>query len=328
MGAVNDKNRYALEIAAGNRLGQIVVDNDTIASKAIEILKKKKAGRLTFLPLNRIKTNKKNFALTRFENSKENGFIDKAINLIDCDGVYADVFKYVFGDTLVFSDLESAKLFKEKIRMVTLSGELLEVSGAITGGSKVNKDLAYRFGTNNDIDEAQPIKQRLFVIEEALRKSANDILNKTNNLNKLNFNQREILEDCVSSNKEIEVNNNSLKVSMKRIDDNNLRLNKLTSQNNLLKEKLDSIQNEIKPYKKKLDELEMILKKNHEDNQTSSLMTHNNDFEKLDKKLESMIQEKDELLNKKNQFVLNQERINNQLNLISLSTRKESTKIS
>ena len=52
LGAVNDKNRYALEIAAGNRLGQIVVDNDNIASRAIEILKKKKAGRLTFLPLN------------------------------------------------------------------------------------------------------------------------------------------------------------------------------------------------------------------------------------------------------------------------------------
>ena len=50
-------------------------------------------------------------------------------------------------------------------------------------------------------------------------------------------------------------------------------------------------------------------------------MTHNNDFEKLDKKLELMIQEKDELLNKKNQFVLNQERINNQLNLISLQEK-------
>ena len=60
---------------------------------------------------------------------------------------------------------------------------------------------------------SNPIKQRLSVIEEALRKSDNDLLNKTNNLNKLNFNQREILEDCVSSNKEIEVNNNSLKVS-------------------------------------------------------------------------------------------------------------------
>ena len=50
-------------------------------------------------------------------------------------------------------------------------------------------------------------------------------------------------------------------------------------------------------------------------------MTHNNDFEKLDKKLELMIQEKDELLNKKNQFVLNQERINNQLNLIYLQEK-------
>ena len=43
------------------------------------------------------------------------------------------------------------------------------MSGAITGGSKVNKDLAYRFGTNNDIDEAHPIKQRLSTIVEALK---------------------------------------------------------------------------------------------------------------------------------------------------------------
>ena len=91
---------------------------------------------------------------------------------------FQKVFKYGFGDTVVFSDLESAKSSKQKIRMVTLSGELLEVSGAITGGSKVNKDLAYRFGTNNDIDEAHPIKQRLSTIVEALKKSDNDILNK------------------------------------------------------------------------------------------------------------------------------------------------------
>ena len=102
LGEVSEKNRYALEIAAGNRLGQIVVDNDHIAAKAIEILKKKKAGRLTFLPLNRIKSQKKNYAISRFENNREPGFIDKAINLITFNEVYIDVFKYVFGDTLVF----------------------------------------------------------------------------------------------------------------------------------------------------------------------------------------------------------------------------------
>ena len=110
LGEVSEKNRYALEIAAGNRLGQIVVDNDHIAAKAIEILKKKKAGRLTFLPLNRIKSQKKNYAISRFENNRESGFIDKAINLITFDEVYSDVFRYVFGDTLVFSDLSSARL--------------------------------------------------------------------------------------------------------------------------------------------------------------------------------------------------------------------------
>ena len=56
LGEVQEKYRYALEIAAGNRLGQIVVENDSVASKAIEILKKKKAGRLTFLPLPNSKT--------------------------------------------------------------------------------------------------------------------------------------------------------------------------------------------------------------------------------------------------------------------------------
>jgi len=66
LGEVSEKNRYALEIAAGNRLGQIVVENDHIAAKAIEILKKKKAGRLTFLPLNRIRSQKKNFAIGLF----------------------------------------------------------------------------------------------------------------------------------------------------------------------------------------------------------------------------------------------------------------------
>ena len=100
-----------------------------------------------------------------------------------------------------------------------------------------------------------------------------------------------------------------------------MRLNKLTCQNNLLNEKLDLIQNEINPLTKQLNELEMIIKNNYENTRTSSLMTHNNDFEKLDKKLELLIKEKDELLNKKNQFVLNQERIKNQSNLISLQEK-------
>jgi len=251
LGEVSEKNRSALEIAAGNRLGQIVVDNDHIASKAIEILKKKKAGRLTFLPLNRIRSQKKNYVISRFENNRENGFIDKAINLITFDEVYSDVFRYVFGDTLVFSDLSSARLSTQKNRLVTLSGELLEASGAITGGSKLNKDLAYRFGINNDIDDFSPIKERLLVIEEALKKSNNDLIIKNNRLSKLNSNRSQIIEDCASFNKEIEVNKNSLEVVIQRIEDCKSRLNKLDNANNLLVGQLDCLTNELKPYQNK-----------------------------------------------------------------------------
>ena len=55
LGEVAEKHRLALEVAAGARLGQVVVDDDRIAARAIELLKSKRAGRLTFLPLNRIK---------------------------------------------------------------------------------------------------------------------------------------------------------------------------------------------------------------------------------------------------------------------------------
>ena len=148
--------------------------------------------------------------------------------------------------------------------MVTLSGELLEASGAITGGSKLNKDLAYRFGINNDLDDSSPIKERLLVIQEALRESNNDLITKNNRLNKLNSNRSQIIEDCASYNKEIEVNKNSVEVVIKRIQDFKSSLNKLDSANNLLVEELDSLKNELKPHHDKFDQLKIILQENYE----------------------------------------------------------------
>ena len=115
--------------------------------------------------------------------------------------------------------MESARLSQQKKRLVTLGGELLEASGAITGGSKLNKDLAYRFGINNDIDDSMPVKERLLVIKEALKQSNNDLIIKNNRINILNSNRSQLIKDCASVNKEIEVNKNSLEVVMNRIED-------------------------------------------------------------------------------------------------------------
>ena len=86
-------------------------------------------------------------------------------------------------------------------------------------------------------------------------------------------------------------------------------------------EELKRLKNELKPNKEKFDQLQTILKKNYEKNQKSSLIAFNNDFNNLDKKLELLIQERDTLLEKKNKFALNKERINNSLKIILLQEK-------
>ena len=321
LGEVSEKYRYALEIAAGNRLGQIVVDNDSVAAKAIDILKRKKAGRLTFLPLNRIRKNLNNFSTARFANNTNVGYVDKAINLIEFDKVYFDVFNYVFGETQVFTDLDSAKSINNKSRIVTLSGELLEVSGAITGGSKLNRDLAYKFGSNNETDEISPLKQRLSVINESLIQANNDLSRKNIQREKIFAQERTLNEDLASIKKEIDLNKNSFNNVNQKININSNRLDKLNNKNNLLRTNLKKILNLFLPQQKKLDQLQLTLKENHQNNQNPALLTINKDFEGVDLELEKLIKKRNDLLEQKNQMALTKERISNEQKLISLKEK-------
>ena len=96
------------------------------------------------------------------------GLVGRAVDLIRYEPIYADVFAYVFGDTQVFSDLGSARQFLGRSRAVTLEGELLEKSGAMTGGSFSQRSGGLSFGVSNDGDEAAPLRQRLLELGETL----------------------------------------------------------------------------------------------------------------------------------------------------------------
>ena len=175
LGEVEDSHRLALDVAAGARLGQIVVDDENIAAKAIGLLKKNKAGRLTFLPLNKIKnSSNNNKALQRSNLNATNkiipGLVGKAFDLISFESVYSNVFSYVFGETLVFDDLISARKQLGLYRSVTLEGDLLEKSGAMTGGNFSTRGIGFTFGLSSEKDELQPIRNRLLEVGEALVK--------------------------------------------------------------------------------------------------------------------------------------------------------------
>ena len=174
---VEERHRVALEVAAGARLGQVVVEDDRIAARAIELLKQRRAGRLTFLPLNRIRGGGGGAAGAAFQRGPgpaaagsggPGGLVGRAVDLIRHEPVYAEVFRYVFGDTLVFDRLDNARRELGRCRAVTLDGELLEKSGAMTGGSLQQRSGQLGFGSSQEGDEAEPLRRRLLELGESL----------------------------------------------------------------------------------------------------------------------------------------------------------------
>jgi len=129
----------ALKVAAGARLKNIVVDSENTAIRCLNKLKESRSGVATFLPLNRIRgPPSKNVA-------KKKGVYGLASELIKHDKKYAELFRYIFGNTVVVEDANTAKsLGIGKYKMVTLDGDLFQISGAISGGY-IKRDVGLGF---------------------------------------------------------------------------------------------------------------------------------------------------------------------------------------
>ena len=174
LGQVAPDYQLALEIAAGARLGYVVVEDDGVAAAGIEILRQGKAGRATFLPLTKIRPPK----LQEIGNVRyAQGFIDLAVNLVTCDPRYEHIFGYIFGNTVVFENLAKARSHLGKQRIVTLEGDLLETSGAMTGGSRPSRS-SLRFGAiaQEDSEEIRTLRQRLGDIERVMGRNEEKLL--------------------------------------------------------------------------------------------------------------------------------------------------------
>ncbi len=173
LGRVEPRFQRALETAAGARMGNLVVEDDGVAAAGIELLKQRKAGRATFLPLNKIRGGR----MPGGQGVRSlPGCLGYALDLVEFDDRYRDIFAYVFGATLVFETLSEARRQLGEHRMVTLDGELLEVSGAMTGGSSSNRQ-ALHFGNMDagDSDEVRELRDRLQEIDRILTHCDNAI---------------------------------------------------------------------------------------------------------------------------------------------------------
>ena len=234
LGTVDKEYSTAMEVAFGGRMAHIVVDDEHVASVAIELLKSSGGGRTTFIPLNKVQK-----APSRLSLPKDKGIIDFAINLVDFDEEYINAFYYAVGDTIVVEDMECAKKLIGRYRMVTLAGELFEKSGAITGGSMRKNSLSF---SQNDDAQLEEFKNKVKEMEKhlgELEAKKNSLENKLNTI-------RQNYSDAVSEHSKAKLELDNMNRSYENSE-------------NILKEKAEFIkisEPKVEELNKKLDKLE------------------------------------------------------------------------
>ncbi len=140
---VPGKYVLAIETALGGSLQNIVTKDTDTAKAAIAMLKADKLGRATFLPLSSIVVRQNREQLP----AQAQGIIGWAHQVVQVDNNYSKVAEFLLGRTLVVDTLENAltinKNMGQRLRIVTLEGELLTPGGALTGGSQHHKESSF-----------------------------------------------------------------------------------------------------------------------------------------------------------------------------------------
>jgi chromosome segregation protein len=128
------KYETAIEAVLGDRLQYVVVDSQNDSLKAVEYLKTSCGGRSTFIP--RAPREKKT---APFVKNGHAGVIGSALGIVRCNDAYASVANYLLGDVVVVDTMDTALYLWNKDgfdkTVVTLSGEILDRAGAVTGGT-------------------------------------------------------------------------------------------------------------------------------------------------------------------------------------------------
>ncbi len=122
------QHHTAVEVTAGNSLFHYVVDNDDTATKVMEILNRERAGRITFMPLNRL--NPKSVAFPNAQDARP------LMSLIRYDEKYEKAVQQVFGKAIIAQNLSIAAQYARThgLTAVTPEGDRSDKKGALTGG--------------------------------------------------------------------------------------------------------------------------------------------------------------------------------------------------
>ncbi|MEW9697753.1 chromosome segregation protein SMC [Paenibacillus sp. SI8] len=213
----------AIETALGGALQNIVVETEADGREAIAFLKRRQMGRATFLPMNVIRGRSiSDQEIHSLKSAK--GFVGIAVDLIEFDATYKNIFSSLLGNVVVAQSLEEANHIAAKAqyryRVVTLEGDVVNPGGSMTGGS-LQKKTTSLLGRQRQIEE---LDQEIKTSQEQL----SGLRDKTGSM------KREITDDMMNIEQLRQLG------EQKRIAEQQIRaeLNPLEAENRTVEEQL------------------------------------------------------------------------------------------
>lgn len=239
--------QIAIEMSLGASLQNIVINSEEDAKKLIDYLRKNNLGRASFLPISSVKGKK-------IEKIKK---IDKAIgvasDLIEYDKLYENIILSLLGRTVIVENMDlGVELAKENnysFKIVTLQGDIINPSGAISGGS-VPKRTTSILGREKEIEE---LKEDIKSIKQKIESVQKEQQEKKAILNNMG------LKELESESQTIDIKYNVEKQKLESINENaeklRLHIAKLKQEKINLNAQKEEIQKFIEQNKIKLEKI-------------------------------------------------------------------------
>ena len=173
--SVPKEYQTAIEMTLGQTMQNIVTETEEVAKKLVEYLRKNNLGRASFLPITSVKGKK----IEKINSKGINGVIGIASDLVKNDKKYDQIILNLLGRTIIVEDMDCAialaKQNSYSFRIVTLKGDIINPSGAITGGSVMTKTVNI-LGRKKEIEELEKEIQKLKEKEEKIQNEKSEYL--------------------------------------------------------------------------------------------------------------------------------------------------------
>ena len=226
--STDEKYQTAIEMCLGASLQNIVTQNENDAKKLIEYLKKNDLGRASFLPISSVHGKK----IEKIKNT--NGVIGIASDLVKYKKEYEGIVLNLLGKTVVVEDMNSAinlaKTNNYNFKIVTLYGDIINPSGAITGGS-VNRKNFNLLGRKTEINE----------LENEIKKLDKNIIKLSEEKEKIRLeNNTKELDENIQELKEIEIRYATEKEKLNQIEE---KINSIIERKEKISIEIENINN-------------------------------------------------------------------------------------